>query len=338
MMTGDHPLTARAIARQLGIPVAAKNVLEGSALATLSETELRQRVKDLTVYARVTPQDKLRIVSAWQACGEVVAMTGDGVNDAPALKAADIGVALGSGTDVAKSAADLVLLDNHFRTIVEAVRQGRVIFDNLKKVTLYLLSDSFSEVMLITGALVLGLPLPLLPTQILWINIVTDGFPHIALTQEPMEEGVMTRHPAGRRRVILDRFSRTLIIVVSLVSGLGNLLLFYVFERFTGDIALARTVVFAALGLDSLLYVFSLRSLRQPFFRQSFFANPLLLLAVGAGLILQLAAVYLPFLQDIFHTVPLGWVEWLAVGGMSFVVVGMVELIKYLRLRSFQGA
>ena len=330
IITGDNKLTARAIAKELGLDIRDENILEGKELAKMNDQELERQVRNIKIYARVTPEDKLRIVQAWQKQNEVVAMTGDGINDAPALKRADIGVALGSGTDVAKEAANLVLLDNSYKTIIGAIEQGRIIYDNIKKVTLYLLSDSFSEIIIIFGSLFLGLPLPLLPTQILWINLVTDGFPNVALTVEPGEKEVMRESPQERNKSILDGERRLLIAAISLVTGLSSLALFYYFYKIAGDIALARTVVFVALGLDSLLYVFSCRTLRHSIFHSNFFRNKILLLAIVIGALLQLSAIYIPFFQRILQTVALGLSEWLVILSVCAVVIIMIEVMKWI--------
>ncbi|MCK4891936.1 MAG: HAD-IC family P-type ATPase, partial [Candidatus Pacebacteria bacterium] len=191
MITGDNRLTAKTIANELGMKVDDNNILDGEKLDQMSTKEFNNIVNKIKVYARVSPHHKSRIVDAWQSRGEVVAMTGDGVNDAPALKSADIGVAFGSGTEVAKETADIVLLDNNFKIIITAVEQGRVIYENIRKIILYLVSDSFSEVIVIAGSLIIGLPIPLVAAQILWINLVTDGFPGVALTREPKEPNIM---------------------------------------------------------------------------------------------------------------------------------------------------
>ena len=189
IVTGDHKLTAKAVARELGMSSDKKNIIEGAELKKLSEEEFMKRLKNITVYARVDPEDKLRIINAWQEMGEVVAMTGDGINDAPALKKADIGLALGSGTSVARETSDLILLNDNFNIILAAVEEGRAILDNIRKVITYLLSDSFSEIILIGGALAMGFPLPILPGQILWVNLIEDGLPSVALAFEPKEKG-----------------------------------------------------------------------------------------------------------------------------------------------------
>jgi len=330
IITGDNKLTARSIAKELALAIDDENILEGEQLAKMDDQELEKQVKKIKIYARVTPQDKLRIVQAWQKRGEVVAMTGDGINDAPALKRADIGIALGSGTDVAKETASLVLLNNHFKTILAAVEQGRIIYDNIKKVVLYLLSDSFSEIIIIFGSLLTGLPLPLWPTQILWINLVTDGLPNVALTVEPGETEVMRESPQERNKPILDPERRLLIGTISLITGITSLGLFYYFWKIIGNLDLARSVVFAALGIDSLLYVFSCRTLRHSIFHYHFFKNRYLLLAVLAGAILQVSAFYVPILQKILKTVPLGWSEWSIILAVNAFVILVIEVIKFI--------
>ncbi|MBT3690425.1 HAD-IC family P-type ATPase [bacterium] len=330
IITGDNKLTAKAIAQELDINVDDESILEGSQLAKMDDQQLLEKVRSIKIYARVTPEDKLRIVNAWQASGEVVAMTGDGINDAPALKKADIGIALGSGTDVAKGAASLILLDNNFQVINNAIEQGRVIYDNIKKVILYLLSDSFSEIVIIFGSLFMGLPIPLVPAQILWINLVTDGFPDMALTIEPGEKEVMKEMPQERNKPILDAERKLLILVISIVTGVTSLALFYYYVKVVGDIELGRTVVFATLGIDSLLYVFSCRTLRHSIFHSHFFKNPYLLIAVGFGAILQVAAIYVPFLQKVLKTVSLGLYEWGIVLSVSFTVIIIIEIIKWI--------
>ncbi len=328
MITGDHRSTATHIAKELGLPHDAQNIIEGESLERLSPDVLAKRVVDVHVYARVVPSEKVAIVEAWQARGAVVAMTGDGVNDAPALQRADIGVAVGTATDVAKEAADLVILDNNFGTIVRAVEEGRVIMDNVRKLILYLLSDSFSEIILIAGGLLLGWPLPLSAVQILWINLVTDGFPNLALTVDPGEREVMHEKPIPRNAPLLDRERIILIALVSVFTGLANLALFYSVWQITHDIDHARRVVFTALGLDSLLYVFSCRTLRRPIWSASFFSNPALLIAVSAGILVQLAALYVPFLQNLLGLSPLTFQEYGIIILLSCIVIVLIEIVK----------
>ncbi|MFH1597501.1 MAG: HAD-IC family P-type ATPase [Patescibacteria group bacterium] len=330
MITGDHKLTAKAIASELGIPAGIHNIMTGEEIMEISDKDLVARVKDITVYARVSPEDKLRIIDAWQARGEVVAMTGDGINDAPALKAADIGVALGSGTDVTKETAELIILDDNFSTIVKAIEQGRVIYDNIKKVILYLLSDSFTEIIIIVGGIILGFPLPLLAAQILWVNIVDDGLPNLALTAEPEEPEIMIESPQRVEKGFLDKEMKVLIGLISFITGIIILGIFYYFWQKTGDIVLARTAAFTALGIDSLLYVFSTRSVRHPIWHKNPFSNKLLVGAVFIGIFLQLAAIYTPFLQKVLRTTSLSWQQWQIIIPLTLVVIFFIELTKYI--------
>ncbi|MBU1178078.1 HAD-IC family P-type ATPase [Patescibacteria group bacterium] len=333
MITGDHKLTAQAIAQDLKLPAQEENILEGEDLDKMSDDQLKEIVDKISVYARVSPEHKLRIVQAWFKRGEVVAMTGDGINDSPALKAADIGVALGSGTQVAKETAEMVILDDHFKSIVGAVKEGRGIFDNIKKTVLYLISDSFSEVILVIGTMILGLPLPLTAAQILWINLVNDTLPSLSLTQEPREKEIMDEPPRGRKAKILDKEMKILVAIASGVNGLMNIVLFVCFYKFTGDIVLARTVVFAALGVDSLVYIFSVRSLRHSVLKFNPFSNKYLIGALIISFGFLLAAIYWPFMQQIMKTKSLGLFEWVIVASMSIVVVSLIELVKYVFLR-----
>lgn len=332
MITGDHKLTAQAVAQELGLECYAHNIMEGHELDQLSQHDLNKQVVDITVYARVTPEHKLRIVQAWQANGMVVAMTGDGINDSPAIKAADIGVALGSGTDVAKETANLVILDNNFSTIVAAVEEGRGIFDNIKKTVLYLLSDSFSEVILITGSLILRLPVPLVAAQILWINIVNDSFPSLAMTQEPKEPDSMREPPRGHQNTILSYEVKWLMAVVSLTTGLFNLVLFYYLYHTGVDLHLAQTIIFASLGIDSLIFMFSLRSLRKMLYQLKLLSNPWLVGALVLGVAAQLLPIYVPWLQPYFHTVALRWNHWGLILALIFVELCMIEFCKYIFL------
>jgi len=329
MITGDHRLTAKAIAAQLGLPTEDKHILDGEQLHSMTQEELNAVVEQIAVYARVSPEDKLNIIRAWQSKGKVVAMTGDGVNDSPALKAANIGIALGAGTDVAKEVSDIVLLDNRFDTIVAAIEEGRGIFDNIRKVVLYLISDSFTEAILITACLLMGLPLPLGAAQILWINLVADGLPNIALTLEPKEEGIMNEPPRSKTEPVLNREMQVLILVISVVSGFVNLLVFIYYFKVQGDLALARTVVFSTVAVDSLLYVFCVRSLRKTLFDRSAFQNPWLFVAILVAFIVQLAALYLPMFQRLLGTVPLGAQEWGVVFGVTLLIVVVFETTKW---------
>lgn len=329
IITGDHPLTARAIAREIGIKEAAREIITGEQLEKISEEKLRKMVKAVTIYARVSPHHKLRIIQALQKNGEVVAMTGDGVNDSPALKAADIGVSLGSAVDVAKETSDLVLLDNNFKTIVAAVRQGRIIFVNLRKVITYLLSDSFSEIILITGSIILGLPLAMLPTQILWINIINDGLPNFSLAFEKGEDGVMRRPPIRKNEALMTAQMKIIIFALSLIRDLFIFLIFFYLISLGAEISHIRTVIFAAVGFDSLFYIFSLRNLEKPIWKISPFSNPWLLAGVGASLFLMLLAIYWPPLQNILSTKPLDGRSWFFVIASALLSMVFIEAVKY---------
>jgi len=329
MLTGDHKLTAQAIAKELNLPADKNNIIEGEEFGKLNKDQLAKRIPEISVYARINPHDKLRIVDAWQERGEVVAMTGDGVNDAPALKSADIGVALGSGTDVAKETANMVLLNNNFKTIISAVEQGRIIYANIKKVILYLMSDGFSEMIVVVGGLLLGWPLPLLAAQILWINLVSDGFPNIALTMEKGDKDIMKGKPISPKQSIMDFETKLLIILISVLSGLLALGIFYWVWKTTGDLDRARTMTFGAVAVNSLLYVFSCRSTSLFIWQKKMFSNKYLLIAVAMGFLLQLVAMYMPFFQNVFQTVSLGISDWLIVFSVGLIDIIAIEITKW---------
>jgi len=328
IVTGDHKLTAKAIAEEIGIKSEENNILEGKDLELMSDEELRKKVKDIFIYARVSPEHKLRIVNALQFNGEVVAMFGDGVNDAPALKMADIGVAVGSGTDVAKEVADLVLLDDNFKTVIKAIEQGRVIFQNIRKVLIYLISDDFSEILLFLINMIMGFPLPLLPAQILWINLIEDGLPDIALTTEQEIEGVMEESPRKPGEPILNRALKKWTIIIFFITGLAAFLTFFIFWKLTGDIGKTRTVVFALISFDSLVFAFSIRSFKKSIFRKDIFSNRFLLGGTIISMILLIAAIYLPSLQRILSTQALGINSWLIILGVTLVETIFIELSK----------
>lgn len=328
MITGDHKLTAQAIAKELNLPAKAENIMEGAELEKISEGDLIEKVEKISVYARVSPEHKLNIVKAWQARGEIVAMTGDGINDSPALKAANIGVALGSGTQVAKETADLILLDDNFQSIAAAVEEGRGIFDNIKKAILYLMSDSFAEVLLVSACLFLGLPLPLTAAQILWINLITETLPSLSLTQEPKEPEIMREAPLGLKAVIMNTESRVLMIIISLFTALNCLGLFYYYLSTTGNLDLSRTLVFSALGLSSLMYIFSIRTMRNSIFKYNIFGNRYLIGAIIISAGLMGVAIYLPIVQTIVKTVQLGVKEIALIFLVSIVNILAIELVK----------
>ena len=329
LITGDHKETATNIAKGAGIPVRDKAIITGTELSNMSDKQLYNNIENIDVFARVNPKHKIRIVDAWQKKGKSVAMIGDGVNDAPALKSADIGVALGSGSDVAHEISDMVLLDNNLSTISAAVQAGRVIFDNIRKIIVYLMADSFSEIILIAGSLLLGLPLPILASQILWINLVTDGFPNIALTVEPGEPEIMLEKPRPKNTPVVNKEMKILIFLIGIITDLGLFalyltLLFY--SKF--DLIHIRTIMFTALSIDSLFYVFSVRSMRTSIIRTNLFQNHWLIVAVIGGALIQLAVIYIPSLQILFQTVSLGLLEWGIILGLSVIKIIGIEITK----------
>ncbi len=328
LITGDHRLTARAIMNEVGIEVDLDNILEGDALDKMSDDELKKVLKKISVYARVSPRHKLRIIDAWQSAGEVVAMTGDGVNDAPAIKSADIGIALGSGTDVVHETADIILLDDSFKTIVEIIKEGRVIFDNIRKVILYLLSDSFTIMILITGSLILGFPLPVLPAHILWINLVTDGFPGIAMTMEHGEEEIEKEKPRHKNEPLLNPEMKFLIFIIGIMTDLLLFALYFYFLNQNLGLIHLRTLMFSLLGINTLIYVFSCRSLRKPIWKINFFSNKFLLLAVLFGFAMQFAAIYILPLQKLLKTVPLSFKDWMIVLFFGIINIVAIEIGK----------
>jgi cation-transporting P-type ATPase F len=330
MITGDHPLTASVIAQEVGINEA-NRVLTGRELAALSDSELIQAVKNTGVFARVTPEQKLRLVEALQSLGNVVAMTGDGVNDAPALKQANIGVAMGiTGTDVSKEAADMVLTDDNFATIEAAVEEGRSVFDNLTKIITWTLPTNLGEGLVILVALIINEVLPILPIQILWINMVTVAVLGLVLALEPREPGIMQRSPRDPNAPILTGALLRRIILVGVIILIGAFGLFE-WELMRGEsLEVARTVAVNIVVFVELFYLFNSRSLQYSPFKIGFFSNRWLWFGVIAMVLLQMAFTYLPFMQNIFETAALGFGEWwriLAFGVLTFIVVEFEKFI-----------
>ncbi len=334
MITGDHPGTARAIASRLGIAAKDTDVLTGQDMVRLSDAELGRRVADVRVYARVGPEQKIRIVKALQARGEFVAMTGDGVNDAPALKRAGIGIAMGKkGTDVAREAADMVLLDDNFATIVGAVREGRRIFDNIRKFIKYTMTSNSGEIWTLFLAPFLGLPVPLLPIHILWINLITDGLPGLALTAEPAEPGIMRRGPRHPQESIFAHGMWQHILWVGLfVGGLSIASQAWAYAR---GAEYWQTVVFTVLTLSQLFHSLAVRSERDSLLSIGITSNMPLLGAVLLTVGLQLAVIYLPFLNPIFKTQPLPLFDLTVCFAVSSLVLVAVELEKALIRRGW---
>jgi Ca2+-transporting ATPase len=323
MITGDHRLTAEAIASQLGILPRGGRSLDGRQLEAMSDKQLDRIVEDTYVYARVAPEHKLRIVKALQRRGHVVAMTGDGVNDAPAIKAADIGIAMGqTGTDVAKEASSLVLADDNFATIVAAVEEGRGIYENIRKFIRYLLASNVGEILTMLLAMVFALPLPLVPIQILWVNLVTDGLPAMALGVDPPEKDLMRQPPRGAKESIFARRLGWKILSRGVLIGLCTIGAFVLTLRSAGDLARAQTVAFTTLVMAQLIHVFDCRSSRSIFHR-NLLENRWLVLAVLSSLALMIPVLYVEPLQAIFKTVPLDFRDW----SLVFVAAGIPTFV-----------
>ena len=337
MITGDHPLTARAIADEIGL-LAGRAVVSGAELTAMSDGDLEARVGDIGVYARVSPADKLRVVAAWQARGEVVAMTGDGVNDAPALKKADVGIAMGiTGTDVSKEAAGVTLLDDNFATIVAAVDEGRIVFSNIKKYLTFLLSSNVGEILLMAGAALGGLPLPLTAVQILYVNLATDGLPALALAVDPPEPDLMSRQPRDPRAGIFTRPLVILLMVGGVWSALMNGGLFVWLLHSGRALSHAMALTFVSLVLIQFFKAYNYRSDRFSVLRRPF-ANRWLNMAVGWELALLVAVIYVPWLQGPFGTFGFTWHDWLLVIGLSSTIVPVLELTKWMERRGLFGA
>ena len=333
MITGDHALTAAAVGAQIGLCAAdCGEVLTGAQLAELSDEALIGKAAEINVFARVAPEQKLRLVEALQFRGNVVAMTGDGVNDAPALKQADIGVAMGvTGTDVAKEAADMILTDDNFASIEAAVEEGRGVFDNLTKFIAWTLPTNMGEGLILLAAILLGVALPILPIQILWINMVTTAVLGFSLAVEPKEEDIMRRAPRNPQAPILDRVLIGRILLVSLLMLAGAFGLFE-YELARGvDIAEARTVAVNVIVFVEIFYLFNARSLTRSVFRLGWLSNPW---AVGGALLMaaiQVGFTYLPFMQRLFGSAGMTGQLWLDVIGVSLAAYLVVEGEKWLR-------
>lgn len=331
MITGDHPKTAKTIAKRLGlIEDDTKGLLTGQELERLSLAEFEDRVEQIRVYARVAPEQKLKIVRALQDKGQFVAMTGDGVNDAPALKRADIGIAMGiTGTDVSKEAAHMILLDDHFATIVRAVKEGRKIFDNIRKFIRYTMTSNSGEIWTIFLAPFLGLPIPLLPIHILWINLVTDGIPGLALAAEPAEKDIMQRPPRRPQENIFAQGLGMHILWVGLLMGAVSILTqAWFIDRGNGH---WQTMVFTVLCLSQMGHVLAIRSEKESLFRQGLLSNKPLLFAFLLTLLLQMATIYIPWLQPVFKTQALSLEELIVTLVLSTVVFWAVELEKWFK-------
>jgi len=341
IVTGDYRGTALKVAAGIGLHVEPGEVLEGNELDGMTESELTKVVNKVVLFCRVSPRHKLKIVNALEKRDEVVAMIGDGVNDAPALKKANIGVSVGNATDVAQETASLILLDNNFKTLVDAVEEGRVVFDNIKKVAAYVLSNSFAEIFTIFGAMIMGWPTPLTVPQILWIHLICDGPSDIVLGFERGEPGIMEEKPKNAQESILNSLGKILILAIGVASALSSLTLFWYFWQVSGDIQSGRSVVFTVLAVQELIYIFAYRSLRHFVFKSGhFFANKPLFGTVALGFATQLLALYVPFLNNVLGVVPLHLNDWVLVFAVALGMLIIVEVVKYLtwnasRIRSF---
>lgn len=329
MITGDHKRTARAIAQEAGIWKVGDSVYTGDEIDSMSDRELASRIPGVSVFARVTPEHKLRIITAYKKRGEIVAMTGDGVNDAPPLVAADLGIAMGKiGTEVAKEAADIVLLDDDFGSIVSAVEEGRSIYKTIKKVVLYLFSTSLGEVLTIVGALLVSLPLPLLASQIIWLNFVTDGFLTVALAMEPKEDGLLSGKLERPKKYLVDARMTQRMILMAIPMMAGTLYLFSGY--FEVDIAKAWTISLTTLAVFQWFNAWNCRSETKSVFQMDFFSNRYLIGATLLVIVLQVLAVYTPFLQTILHTVPLSLTDWLIIIPIASSILIVEEVRKFL--------
>jgi len=337
MITGDHKLTAMAVAREMGILERGDLALTGDELDSLTPEQLREQVEKVRVYARVSPEHKMKIVDAWRAAGHIVAMTGDGVNDAPALKRADLGVAMGiTGTDVAKESADMVLTDDNFASIIAAVEEGRGIYENIRKFVAYLLSANAGEVLIMfLATIILAKPeyLPFFaPVQLLWINLVTDGFPALALGVDPYPKDVMDRPPRDPKESVLSRDVLFFIVIIAAILTVGTLGVFVLeLSEHSGDVVRARSVAFTTIVFFELFLVFSIRSPRETLWKIGVLTNKKLLIAVGVSAALQIAVIQIPYLEPVFDTKALDlldWVQTLVVGFTAFLFVEVSKVVR----------
>ena len=337
IVTGDFLPTAISVAEKIGLTVGKKNTMEGKDLEKISVQRLKEIIDDIVIFARVSPHHKLKIIEALQANGETVAMMGDGVNDAPALKKADIGVVVGTATDVAKESGDLILLDNNFKTIVAACEEGRQIFSNIKKVVGYVLSNSFVEMVLIFGAMLLSIPFPLTVVQILWIHLVCDGPPDILLGFEPKEAGLLDLKPQDiKREGVFDFSLLFLVFAISFTVGLMCLVLFIVVMDRTQSLTLAQSLIFATVGSVDLIYIFSYKNLHRTIFSFDFLTNNKPLLGgVLYGFVLIFLGLYHPSLNKILQTVPLPASWWFVALSVAVLAIIWVEVVKTINRKAF---
>jgi len=330
VITGDYPKTSKYVLKELGVILNEDEIMTGEELTKISAEELSNKVKKIRLFARTTPDQKLDIVRALKKNNEVIAMMGDGVNDAPALHQADIGIVVDNASDVAKESADLILLDSDFGTIVSSIKEGRKMFENIRKIILYLMSDAFAEIVVVIGGISMGLPIPITAIQILWINIISDGFPGLALTIDPVRTNIMDDKPRSQSEKIVNSWMITLISIVSLVAGSIALIVFVVFYGATGDVVVARSMAFITLGMNSLVYVFSVSKLTTPFWISPKITNGWLVVSVAAGFLLQIMPFSSESLRNFFGLSKLGILHWLLAIGLSLVMFLLVEILKFV--------
>lgn len=332
MLTGDNPETALSIARAVGIADESERAYTGAQLAALSDAELLEVLSNHTVFARVAPAEKLRIANVFKDAGEVVAMTGDGVNDAPALRAAAIGVAVGSGTDVAKEASDLVLLNNGFSVITHAIREGRRLRDNFKKIFAYMLSTNFSEVSLIAFSLIVGMPLPILPTQILWSNLIEGGLMNFAFAFEPLYPDAMKRSPKDPEtaRVLSPKLIKLIMVVGAITSVTLISVYLYLVTLTNLSLQEIQTLMFVAVSVNCIFMAFSMKSFGTPLWKLKLFSNPFLLVSLVASTLLLLAALYVPAIQTIVHVAEPTMLQLVMLVGFGLVNLVTIEIAKWI--------
>ena len=329
MLTGDNQGTARKIAEEAGIIKKGGYVLGGSDTENMSDKELFKVLEKVSVFSRMKPSQKLRISKILKEHGEIIAMTGDGINDAPALRNANVGIAVESGTEVAKESADIILLDNSFSVIIAAIEEGRRGIDNLKKITAYLLSTSFSEVFVIGGALFFGLPLPVLASQILWINIIEEGLMNFSFVFEPKEKYLKTRDSFSADQEILTPKIKNMILIISLITGVFLTTLYFVLTALDLPLEEIRTIMFVSLSIDSLFFAFSLKSFYRPLWKINLLSNKFLIMAWLSGIGMIIASFSIPFLQKVLHTIPLNSLDFTLILFFGLFNICLIETVKY---------
>jgi len=329
IITGDHKNTALAVAKEIGLNVKEDEVLESKEIDDIPDKLLSEKISKIKIFARAEPRHKIRIIKIWQAKKEVVAMIGDGVNDAPALKMADVGVSLGSGAEIAKEVSDLILLDDSFSTLIKAVKEGRVILDNLRKAIAFGMSNSFASAIIVGFAGLFAWPLPILAVQILWNNIIEDSLPNLAYAFEPAEKDVMNRKPPSLKSPLFTREMKVLVFFTAMIYQSFGLILFWILWKvFNFDLAYCRTMIFGLLVVNTAFVVFGYKNFRKNLFQYNPFSNKFLNLAAVLIFLFFVASIYLPFFQKILHTVGLGLFSWLVLIVLSLFSLILIEITK----------